>query len=353
MERPTVYLSKAFLQIMDDSEPSFRAKRGNPESGEFIPAELKTLERIVVLLLQGELLTDYDEKEAIKLFKKASAEKSFESFTEMIIQRAIKQNRFSHSTAAFSRYVDEDGAIISEQMVANTVHKNAAYFLRAEQRLCESAAKRCGLSVVGTDFDFKDFFGACTISNYATSSELEVLERVAHKGNGLVIIDKYILKDGRHGLDKIPHVVNTVKKFMPDKLAIKFELTIITQHIENDRLTDRKVKEILQGLGGAENVSFKLIAVQNLPESDRFILSNYLCVSVGHPWDRKSVLSSTSIVSQDSVEGLKQAFEIWKGKLTLAKTMVDNTHPVQNGAFVFDTDGAAHRLLNLHRTGIH
>ncbi|WP_416439677.1 hypothetical protein [Phnomibacter sp. MR] len=344
-------MSKAFLQRMDESEPLFRAKRGNPETGEFIPAELKTLERIIVLLLQGELLTDYDQKEAVKLFKRASAEKGFDTFTEMIVQRAIKQSRFNHSTNAFSKNLNEDGTINPPQMVKATVHKNAAYFLPADQAYCEKASNHCGLSVVGIDFDFKDFFGACTIANYATTSSLEAVEKIAHKGNGLVIIDKYILTDTAKGPNKIPHIIATVKKFMTDELAMKFELTIITEHISNDRLTNRKANEILEGLGGSEKLSFKLIATNRLPESDRYILSNYLSISVGHPWDRNSVLSSSSIISQDSKENLEKAFSIWKSKLQLAKEIAATTRPipnVPNGAFVFETDGLTHKLLNLH-----
>lgn len=351
MKRPAVYLSKAFLQKIDECEPTFRAKRGNPETGEFIPAELKTLERIVVLLLHGELFTDFDDKEAVKLYKKASAAKNYETFSDLIVQRAIKQERFHHSVGAFTRYLHEDGTVDPEEMTKSTMHRNATYFLPVNHESCDVAAAKSGLAVLGINFDFRDFFTACTLSNYATTHELETIEKIAHLGNALVIIDKFILTYASNKPDKIPSIIATVKKFMPSQLGVKFELTIVTEHIENDALANKKALAILEGLGGSEKVSFKLIAARakTLKESDRYILSNYLSVSVGHPFDRNTILSSSSIISQDSRERLEEAFKTWHAKLQLAKFVVANTSAIPNSAFVFESEeGMTHRLLNLY-----
>ncbi len=349
MERPTVYLSKTFLQKIDECEPVFRAKRGNPETGEFIPAELKTLDRIVVLFLCGELLTDYDEREAVKLFKKAATNQLSSSFSELIIKQAIKQNRLQHGVPAFSRYTKTDAFIDAKQLAKSTMYRNASYFLNSTQSECDEAAAKTGLAIVGKDFEFKDFFTACTISNYATSAQLSELKKVAHKGNGLVIIDKYILEDSAAMDEKLPNIISTVKQFMPLNLDEKFELTIITKHNQNDAMASRRAKELLDALGGTDKVSFKLIAPHKMQESDRYILSNYLSITVGHPYDRESVLSSSCIISQDGKDKLQEAYKTWYRKLKLASKIVDQTVAIASHSFVFETDNSPHRLLNLQK----
>jgi hypothetical protein len=348
MKRPVVYLSKVFLEKIDECEPIFRAKRGNPETGEFIPAELKTLERIVVLLLSGELLTDYDDKEAVKLFKKAATNQLCASFRELIIKQAIKQDRLHHNVAAFTRYTNAAGEVDANNFTKLTIYQNASYFLPSNQQDCNAAASKTGLAVVGTDFDFKDFFTAATISNYATSSQLHELEKVAHKGNGLVIIDKYILQDSTTFEEKLPNIISTIKKFMPSTLDGKFELTIITKHNQNDTIARHKVDELLDALGGSEHISFKLIAPQHMQEGDRYILSNYLSITIGHPYDRASVLSSSCIISQEAKEKLQEAYKTWYMKLQLAKQITAHTRANPRHSFVFETDSFEHRLLNLH-----
>lgn len=349
MERaPVTYVSEYFLDEFDLKRNQFRQMPEIIDYEEFISKELKSCERILVLLLNSILVTDINEKEIIKLCKQSLGSKKFKNCKEAVCFKAFKANRLVISRSTFSECTKEEGLVDANLLLQSTIKKNAIYFLADNHNNCTEASLKYGLASCGIGYDYKDFFSSASLSNYAAAPELEILKQLQHDANSMIIIDKYIFCDSPGKSPKIPNVINAVKAFMNEKLTIKFQLDILTQNQDNNELLRRKANELIEGLGGIDKISIHIYSPLKLKESDRFLLTNYCLINLGHPFDRTSLISSSLYVSQENKEKLISAYSIWREKLESAKQAVLST-PKQLGLIqcVFKTDDEIHRLFSL------
>lgn len=351
MERaPVTYVSEHFLDEFDLKRKQFRQMPEIFDYEEFISKELKSCERILILLLNSIIITDLNEKKLIKWYKKSLGSKNYSNCKELIYFKAIKENRLKPSQLTFTECTKEEGLVDADLLLQLTIKRNAIYFLADNHNNCIEASLKYGLTSYGIGYDYKDFFSSASLSNYAAAPELEILKQLQHDANSMIIIDKYIFCDSPGKSPKIPNVINAVKAFMNEKLTIKFQLDILTQNQDNNELLRRKANELIEGLGGIDKISIHIYSPLKLKESDRFLLTNYCLITLGHPFDRWSLISSSLYFSQENKENLISAYSIWRKKLESAKQAIFST-PRQSGLIqcVFKTDDEIHRLFSLNK----
>ena len=348
---PITYVSDHFLDRLGSRRDELSQLSEISNFEELIPNELKSKERILTLLLNSIVITDLNENDLIDLriwFKKLGS-KGINNCKEAVYFKAIKSNRLKLSQFTFFKSSREEDLVNADLLMQSTLKYNAIYFLDDNQANCRKASLKYGLSSYGKDYDFKDFFSAASVANYGITPELEELKELHLDANSLVIIDKYIFCDSTSKSPKIPNVINAVKAFMNESLGIKFQLDILTENNNNNKLFSKKANELLAGLGGSDKISIHIYSPISLKENDRFLLTNYSFINLGHPFDRASFMSSSIYLSQENKENLISAYCIWRKKLEFAK-LVSISTPRKLGLIncVFKTDEETHRLFNLN-----
>jgi hypothetical protein len=310
----------------------------NNDSEFFISKERQAFDRVLYLLLASHLNSDMCEKDLIKLYKKDIGNKSFTSVQEMIYWRSFKEGRLNHSQI----YLQQIKSLTDYEKINDSSQGYRCLFLACDRDKCKEISDSHGIIVKGVDFSYDGFYEDVNLLVTTTDQGLNQLELIKHESNSMIIIDPYFF----HGPKKMVNVISAIKRLIPENLKLKFHLTIIAKNPENNGLIRSSMQKLLDSLGGKDKFFIEVYAPRSLSDADRYILTNYSTISIGHPFDRMTSISSNCFISQDSTEKIKASFRMWKSKIDFVKKVIKDTPNSYGGIeSVHKTEDAVNRLL--------
>ncbi len=298
---PTVFISEAFLDHFDETaisinnQPQFFID----ESIERIEAK-RSFERMRNLFKNATIHTDVRNNKITKYIKSGS--KNYSTYKEWFIHLAIKGNR-----------------IFAEQCIDKFDEVNFSYFTSLPSIDSEQLSSKTGTLIIGQPCVNSAFFLEHSFASIETTAELNEIDICKHPCSSMIIIDKYLFDEKDNS--KIKNLISLLKRFIPVTLDKPFQLDVIIKNPENNSLLNNKFKQIIDAFE-PKKLSVHLYAPMKLNESDRYFITNYSVITIGHPLDRNSNISSNFYLSHDNETEIKSGFKFWKNKIDFVQKTI-------------------------------
>ena len=309
---PNVFVAEGFLD-------EFEARSKELSSYSFISEDVneekkrKSLERIRDLFLSCTLKTNLSDKKAIQYFKREFG--CYETFRDFIFHRAIKEQR-----------------IRTSEKIQDYENLNQCYFTEENFDDCRKKSLENGMIILGKNFLNQSFFLENSFLSEDTDDKVLQVKKAKHPCSSLVVIDGFLFEDNVSKSSKIPNLITLIKNITNlSDLTKPFEVDLIIQNpssnVQNGNKNDllnNKYNQILEGLK-QESVSLHLYAKEYISEKDRYFITNYSTITIGHPLDRKSNVNCNFYPSNISSQSIKSSYNYWKNKIDLAKKLINET----------------------------
>lgn len=329
---PNVFVSKDFFKILDEEVKNL--------STEFLyeEDEKKTsFQRIFSFINSSNIYTDLRDKEIVKYYKKSGLIK--EGIESVIIQKIIKN-------------YGEGRSLNLNKTIKDCKTCDFTFFTADEYNDCEKHTLTQGKIYVGKKpLDF-NFFHLTTFTYPLVdiTSYDYVINNLKHPCNCIVVIDPYIFTDAKNHHNKIPNFIKYLKGLIPKDLQTDFEIDIITKNVENNSLFNSKFNEIIKELEDYK-VSLHVYAPKKLDIPDRYLLTNYATITIGHPFDRDTHISSCFYPSNYSKELNKIYYNSWYKMLKKAHEVIRET-PQKFGLIeaIWKNDDKKHSIFDVIQT---
>lgn len=325
---PNIYIEKKFWQILE--EESSKIKSSSPfdfDRDERIRKH--SFERILALIrgsniYTDEILNDIDIRQITTLNDNA---KSF-IIKEIIKSDSIECSRKLH----FGKKITEFAA-----------ETDICFFSSDEFTDCEKKTNEDGKIRIGKEFLQREFFINNTFPVEPTDKDLSKLDKIFHPCNSLVIIDPYLFTNFEK---KKTYLFNFLKKIIGNTLKKPFELDIIVKN--NDRYNDViKGNNLLLAEFNEISLHIYFSKALNDSESDRYLITNYALISIGHPFDRESNISSNFFPSNQDENLVVQAYNARIKKLELINKIIEKTpKKFLENQCIFKNDNNKHEIFN-------
>ena len=309
---PSVFVAKSFFDDFEAYSNELRKysliiKDVNEEN------KRKSLERIRDLFLSSILKTNLTDKEALKYYKSESFG-NFESLKDYIFSKAVLEQR-----------------IRTSENIENYENINQCFFTDDIFDDCKKKSIENGVIILGKNFLKEPFFLDNSFLNEDTDSNIAQIKKAKHPCSSLVVIDGFLFEDNINKAPKIPNLISLIKNITNlTKLIKPFEVDLIIQNPSSNQsenkneLLKSKFAQLLEGLK-RENVSLHLYAKEYVSEKDRYFITNYSTITIGHPLDRKSNISSNFYPSNINSQSIKSSYNYWKTKIDLARRLINDT----------------------------
>lgn len=311
---PKVNVSEEFLDSLDEiaNEINSQSSTISINSNDKITLEKRSLQRIINLLKNAQLNTDIQDRGVIKIIK-SSGNKNYSTFKEWFIHLAYKQNRITLANE-LNNYAKANECFFSEMLSDNT----------------EEISLKKGLLMKGKPCTKIPFFLEHTFATIETTSDLHEIINCKHPCSGMVIIDSYLFNENsNNSSNKIDTLISILKEFISPELEKPFQLDIIIENKKcelTNSLIEKRFNQILKSFGH-NKLSLHIYAPNRLNESDRYFITNYSVITVGHPLDRNSNISCNFYPSHENESGIKSGYKLWKSKIDFAINVIKGTPP--------------------------
>ena len=324
---PTVFISEAFLDHFDETAKSIN---NQPlllinESIERNEAK-RSFERMCILFKNATIRTDIRNNKIVKYIKSGS--KNYSTYKEWIIHLAVKDSRF-----------------FSEQDLDKLDGANSSYFTTLPSFDSEQLSCKTGILINGQPCTNRPFFLEHSFASIETAAELREIDICKHPCSSMIIIDKYLFDEKDN--TKIKNLISLLKRFISSDLDKPFQLDIIIKSPENNSLLSNKFKQIIDEFE-PNKLSLHLYAPMKLNESDRYFITNYSVITIGHPLDRNSNISCNFYLSHDNEAQIKSGFKFWKTKIEFVQNIIKET-PKKIGQMdcIIKNDEIRHNIYNI------
>jgi hypothetical protein len=326
---PSIFVSDSFFTLIDDFiQRSKNIDRLNM-CDESIIAE-RNYVRIRSLFRCSNIFTDLTDIERNLLSKSKTS--SYSSFKNLILHQFAK----GYSSCDKQVHFNQNWKILNKSSVC--------YFVDESRQQCILESSKKGLIIRGKDFFSSEFFLNCYFSNIFTDASLSKVEIAKHPCRSLLIIDKYLFEDTKNYSNKIGSLIDFLNSFISAELEMPFEIDILTQNIENNKMVKSKMEQIIGNV--VFPLSLHIYAPKYLKEADRIFLTNYSIFSFGHPFDRNTHVSCSFFPSCESSALIIESFSSRVKKLDFAKNTIDST-PEKYGMYEakWKNDELMHRIF--------
>ena len=308
MQYPTIYLATEFLDSLNDFSKlltNFNVLdiENNNEN------KLTSFQRIRDLILSSNVYSNVKDKELIKYFTKDNS--SYSNIKHLIYHQLIKNSTHT-SIIKFQKNVDESSCLKS----------NICYLTNKDYEIAKEESAHKGKIILGKDFLQDDFFLTQSFATVTTNASLSQVNDFIHPCRSLIVIDGYIFSNGGN---KIPNFITFLKTLIDDNLTDKFELDIITNNLDNNsKLITDKLDEINRAFDN--KLSTHIYATpKKIGEADRYFITNYGVMTVGHPFDRESNVSAHFFPSTINKKSIIASYKLWVEKVEFAKQKINDT----------------------------
>lgn len=328
---PNVYVSEDFFENVDmewAKIPQTSIYSTNVEDED----KRKSINRIKDLMLASNIYSDITDKSLVKYHTKQFG--TYNNFKDLILNSAIKDSSYRNGRSLTIR---------SELKDYN--QSGFCYFTNIDFIEWFKKSQEIGKIIVGKDFLNSSFYLNNTFASEVTDEKITQISKAKHPCSGLIIIDKYLFDDASSRLPKIPNLIAFLKELIPIEFDGKFQIDIITENKSNDRLFETKINQILESF--SNNLSLSVYAPGAInQENDRYLITNYAVFSVGHPFDRNTNVSCNFYPSNNSINDIKNSYNIWKEKVSLALDIINKT-PKSIGLYkaIWKSDEIKHSIF--------
>lgn len=299
---PNVYVTEGFLENFDACYRELPAISIYDEDA-INKDKRDSIDRIKNLFLSSNFYTDAKGKTLLKYCQKQFG--TFNNIKDLIFHSLVKnpyQNR---------------PILYPEKQASDCQQSNFCFFTDNKAEANNSAH-----IVMGKDFLESPFYLHHTFAGELTNAQIHQVDRIKHPCTSLVIIDRYLFEDDERYEAKIPNLIHFLTHLIPDGLSQKFEIDIITGN-KNANNFQNKFNQIVEAF--PKRISLHVYTARKLNENDRYLLTNYATVTVGHPFDRNTNISCSFYPSVTDKNEVKEAFRTWSSKLIMAKNLIKNT----------------------------
>ncbi|MDP1765126.1 MAG: hypothetical protein Q8L07_14695 [Sediminibacterium sp.] len=329
---PIVTITESFLDHFNkmDEEISSHASSPHYENNENRLIR-KSFDRMYDLLCIASLNISLSQN-SINNFDNINGNKP-DSYKEWIIFNAIKNSRIINLSIKEFKFV------------------NSCYFTDIEFSKTLKLSEQRGVMIIGqpcceTPFFLEHSFSAID----ANDTLLPGIALCSHICSGMIIIDKYLFKDTPNKSQKIVNLISVLERFVNKTLLLPFELDIIIENPESNTLLNTKYMQILNAFG-SDKISLHLYAPRKLNGigDDRYLVTNYSVITVGHPFDRGSYISCNFYPSHDNKEAIKTGYKTWRTKIEFTKKIIKD-HPKKPYGYIENrivSDDTNHSIFNL------
>jgi hypothetical protein len=301
---PNVYVTEGFLENFDKCYNELPAvsiydmDTVNKEKRE-------SVDRIRNLFLISNIYTDAKSKTLVKCCQKQFG--TFNNIKDLVFHTLIKNSNQNRPI------------LYPEKQASDCQQSNFCYFMIDHAEVNNGAQ-----IILGNDFLDSPFYLYHTFAGELTNAQIHQVDRIKHPCKSLVIIDGYIFQDDERYEPKIPNLIHFLTQLIPDGLSQKFEIDIITSN-RNEINFQNKFNQIVNAF--PNRISLHIYTPRNLSENDRYLLTNYATVTVGHPFDRNTNISCSFYPSGTSSNDVNEAFKTWSRILKRAEELKKNTPP--------------------------
>jgi hypothetical protein len=303
---PNVFIEKKFWQILDDE--SSKIKSSSPfDFNKSDKIRKHSFERILALIrgsniYTDEILTDTDFRQIASLNDNAKS---------VILKEIIKADSIE-----CSRKLN-----LGKKITELDTETDICFFTADEFNNCENKTNEDGKIHIGKEFLQREFFINNTFPVEHTDKDLSKLDKIFHPCNSLVIIDPYLFTNFDK---KKTYLFNFLKKIISQTLKKPFKIDIVVKN--NDRYND-VIKANNMILAEFDKISLHIYYSKALndSESDRYLITNYALIAIGHPFDRESNISSNFFPSNPDENLVVQAYNSRIKKLEFIKKIMDKT----------------------------
>jgi hypothetical protein len=330
---PNVYVSETYFDCFDEEWENNR--QINIFSTHFENEEKSnSLFRIRDLLLASNIYSDISDKKLIKYFTKEFG--TYTTIKDFIFHTKIKDA----STAT-------KGTIKTKTSIDNCKKSGTCFFIDQDFKYCTHESNKTGKIILGKEFLTDPFYLNHTFASIDTDESISNLDIFKHPCSGIIIVDRYIFDDTTNRASKITSLIKFLKHLINSNFENKFQVDIITQSRNNNSSYEKKINQILEAFSG--NISLHVYAPTSLKENyDRYLITNYAVLTVGHPFDRPTYISSNFFPSNGNSELIKNSFNYLREKIHSILEVI-NTTPKMIGLvqLVWKSDNENHSIYNI------
>ncbi len=329
---PNVFVAEKFLDEFDNCNNQLKESSIYDTDSEN-ENKKNSLLRIRDLLLTSNIYSDITDKALVKYHTKKFG--TYNNFKDLVFDKIVKES---------STFTNGRRLVIRKQQ-EDCFQSNFCFFTNNSFEECETESNITGKIVLGIDFLKKPFYLQQTFAGEITNPQIYQIEKAKHPCTSLVIIDKYLFTDAPNFQPKIPNLIHFLNQLIPTNLTKLFEIDIIIKSQENNNLVESKYKQILEAF--PNKISLHIYAPRNIEEADRYLITNYATLSIGHPGDRETNVSCSFYPSNNNKDAIKSAYNTWINKLRLAKDLIndtpDNYGLIKSG---WKSDNIKHSIFN-------
>jgi hypothetical protein len=328
---PNIFIEKKFWQILD--QEALKIKQSSPfEFDKENKNRKNSFERILSLIRSSNIYTNENLLE-IDLKQITSKEDNAKS---LIIKEIIKSDVYENSRKL----------TLEKNITDFKKEPDFCFFCADEISSCEKEANENGHIHVGRGFLENDFFPYNSFPVEHTQKDLSRLNKIFHPCNSLVIIDPYLFTSFEK---KKNYLFNFLRRIIPKSLNRPFELDIVIKNQDKYHEVNIAKNKILSEF---DNLSLHIYHTKELndSESDRYLITNYALISVGHPFDRDSNISSNFFPSNNDENLVIQSYKTRIKKLEFIKKIITKTPKEISPGFpcIIMNDTLNHRIFNLN-----
>ncbi len=312
---PNLFISDIFFDSLDKT----RKELEGFSMLDNVDDKRKSFSRVKDLFEMGNIYTNI-KKETILKYKE-NIDGQTKDIKHYILKLILKEDGYQNKRE-----------LECEKNIEDCILSNFCFFIDKNHEDCENLSQLEGKIIVGEDFLNSSFYLEQTFAGESTDENTIQVDKIRHPCTSLVIIDRYLFIDDDRRPNKIPQFISFLKNIIPSELSKPFEVDIIIENKQKNIIN--KYNQILKDF--SNNISLHIYAVNkknffDYDESDRYLITNYSVINIGHPWDRKTFISCNFYPSCDTKEKIKSSYATWIKKIIEAHNLI-KTVP-KNGSF--------------------
>lgn len=334
---PNIFVSEGFFENIDIESKKIPQLNIYSNDSE-VENKFKSIQRIRDLLLVSNIYSDITDKSLVKYHAKQFG--TYNNLKDLIFHRVIKDSNFTNGRKLFIR-----------QQKSDCDKSGFCYFTNQDTSECINESQQNGKIVLGKDFLKTPFYLEHTFASESTNDKIFQIEKSKHPCTGIIIIDKYLFNDAKNHSKKIPNLISFLNELIPKELINPFEIDIITQNDSKNQLFNSKFNQILEAF--PNKLSLHIYAPISLNQvTDRYLITNYSILSIGHPFDRDTNVSCNFFPSNNSTDAIKSSYKLWREKVHLAFDVIKNT-PESMGFIqtIWKSDNLVHTIFDALEKG--
>jgi hypothetical protein len=310
--KPIVYIADKFLDYFVEYEATLERIDRLSANYQHNKSTHNSIDLVMNVLLTAQINIDLTSDEFTKLVKKQfkNGDKPYQNLKEFFYYTWIK-----NSTQSIK---------CDEINLDNNPTEKAVYFLNKDNDTCTEIEKEKGIVCKGINWKFENFYDTHNFVKIINGTYYQDIDWCSPTNN-LIFFDPYLLTN-RLGEDKILNVIDIINAF--SKRNKQLNVIIVTSNdAENNHLNESKFNQIKN----ETSCKLQMIVPKELKKNtqkinDRWILTDYSFITIGHPFEVKDThFSSNFIIANNNRNMILKDFESYSKLLNTTNYFIKNS----------------------------